>query len=139
MEKIILNILSNAMKFTERGGKILVSVNVNQKDVTIGVEDNGTGIPSNKLDFIFENFEQVNRSLSRIAEGTGVGLYLVKKLAFIHNAKIKVNSKIGCGSKFEVILEDNLIENNNENKKKMEDIIIDRECIDLEFSDIYLA
>ena len=42
MEKIILNILSNAMKFTERGGKILVSVNVNQKDVTIGIEDNGT-------------------------------------------------------------------------------------------------
>lgn len=139
MEKIILNILSNAMKFTERGGKILVSVNVNQKDIIIGIEDNGTGIPSNKLDFIFENFEQVNRSLSRIAEGTGVGLYLVKKLALIHHAKIKVNSKIGCGSKFEVVLEDTLIESNNENKKKIENIIIDKECIDLEFSDIYLV
>ena len=139
IEKIILNILSNAIKYTERGGNILVFVNINQKDITIGIEDSGTGIPSNKLDFIFENFEQVNRSLSRTAEGTGVGLYLVKKLALIHHAKIRVNSKVGYGSKFEVILDDNFLESTTENRKKLEHIIIDRESIALEFSDIYLA
>lgn len=139
IEKIILNLLSNAIKFTERGGKIKVSLKVDKKDVIIAIKDNGSGIPSNKLDFIFENFEQVNRSLSRTAEGTGVGLYLVKKLALVHHAKIKVNSKIGYGSKFEVILKDNYLESTKDNRHKLENIIIDRECIDLEFSDIYLA
>lgn len=91
-----------------------------------------------KLIFIFENFEQVNRSLSRTAEGTGVGLYLVKKLAQLHHAKIRVNSKIGYGSKFEIILKNNFLENTQENRNKVENIIIDKEDIDLEFSDIYL-
>lgn len=139
IEKIILNLLSNAIKFTEKGGKIKVSLKVDKKDVIIAIKDNGSGIPSNKLDFIFENFEQVNRSLSRTAEGTGVGLYLVKKLALVHHAKIQVNSKIGYGSKFEVILKDNYLESTKENRHKLENIIIDRESIDLEFSDIYLA
>lgn len=139
IEKIILNLLSNAIKFTEKGGKINVSLKVDKKDVTIAIKDNGSGIPSNKLDFIFENFEQVNRSLSRTAEGTGVGLYLVKKLALVHHAKIQVNSKIGYGSKFEVILKGNYLESTKENRHKLENIIIDRESIDLEFSDIYLA
>ena len=138
IEKIILNILSNALKFTQRGGKISISINVNERDIIIAIEDNGFGIPSNKLDIIFENFEQVNRSLSREAEGTGVGLYLVKKLALIHHAKIKVNSKVGYGSKFEIILKGNLLDSTNENRKKVEDIIIDKESIDVEFSDIYL-
>lgn len=139
IEKIILNLLSNAIKFTEKGGKIKVLLKVEKKDVTIAIKDNGSGIPSNKLDFIFENFEQVNRSLSRTAEGTGVGLYLVKKLASVHHAKIQVNSKIGYGSKFEVILKDNYLESTKDNRNKIENIIIDRESIDLEFSDIYLA
>ena len=138
IEKIILNILSNALKFTEKGGKISMTINVDNNDVIIGIEDNGFGIPSNKLDIIFENFEQVNRSLSRTAEGTGVGLYLVKKLALVHHAKIKVNSKIGQGSKFEIILKDNFLESTKDNRKKIEDIIIDKESIDIEFSDIYL-
>lgn len=139
IERILLNILSNAIKFTESGGEIIVLLTVDKKDVTIGIKDNGSGIPSNKIDFIFENFEQVNRSLSRTAEGTGVGLYLVKKLALLHHAKIKVNSKIGCGSKFEVILKDNFLESTKENRSNIEDFIIDKESIDLEFSDIYLA
>lgn len=138
-EKIILNLLSNAIKFTEKGGEINVSLKVEKKDVIIAIKDNGSGIPSNKLDFIFENFEQVNRSLSRTAEGTGVGLYLVKKLALVHHAKIQVNSKIGYGSKFEVILKDNYLESTKDNRNKLENIIIDRESIDLEFSDIYLV
>lgn len=138
IEKIILNILSNAIKFTEKGGKIKVLLTVTKKDVIIAIKDNGSGIPSNKIDFIFENFEQVNRSLSRTAEGTGVGLYLVKKLAQLHHAKIRVNSKIGYGSKFEIILKNNFLENTQENRNKVENIIIDKEDIDLEFSDIYL-
>lgn len=139
IEKIILNLLSNAIKFTDRGGKIKVLLKVDKKDVIISIKDNGSGIPSNKLDFIFENFEQVNRSLSRTAEGTGVGLYLVKKLALVHHAKIQVNSKIGYGSKFDLIIKDNYLESIKDNRSKLEKIFIDRESIDLEFSDIYLA
>ena len=139
IEKIILNILSNAIKFTERGGEIAVSLIVDKKTVIIAIRDTGSGIPSNKIDFIFENFEQVNRSLSRTAEGTGVGLYLVKKLAQVHRVKVNVNSKIGYGSKFEIILKDNFLETTKENRHQVEDIIIDREEIALEFSDIYLA
>ena len=67
-----------------------------------------------------------------------MGLYLVKKLALVHHAKIKVNSKIGQGSKFEIILKDNFLESTKDNRKKIEDIIIDKESIDIEFSDIYL-
>ena len=138
IEKIILNILSNAIKFNYKGVKIKFLLTVTKKDVIIAIKDNGSGIPSNKIDFIFENFEQVNRSLSRTAEGTGVGLYLVKKLAQLHHAKIRVNSKIGYGSKFEIILKNNFLENTQENRNKVENIIIDKEDIDLEFSDIYL-
>lgn len=135
IEKILLNLLSNSIKFTNNNGKIMVSINSNKEEVIISVEDTGVGIPNEKIDSIFENFEQVDTTLSRGTEGTGVGLALVKKLAHIHNAKINVYSKIGCGSKFEIILE-----NNNSNcigEEQNESINTDIEKIDIEFSDIY--
>ena len=135
IEKILLNLLSNSIKFTNNNGKIMVSIDTNKDEVIISVEDTGVGIPNEKIDFIFDNFEQVDTTLSRGTEGTGVGLALVKKLANIHNAKINVYSKIGCGSKFEVILE-----NNNHNcieDDQSDSINTDIEKIDIEFSDIY--
>ena len=79
----------------------------------------GQGIPNEKMDAIFENFEQVDTTLSRGAEGTGVGLALVKKLAYIHNAKINVYSKIGYGSKFEIILENSKANCMGKNRKNI--------------------
>lgn len=136
IEKIILNLLSNSIKFTNSNGKIMVSVNTDKENIIISVEDNGVGIPDEKIDTIFENFEQVDTTLSRGAEGTGVGLALVKQLVKAHNAKINVYSKVGCGSKFEVILDNNKVIELNEDKDEIYKST-DIENIDIEFSDIY--
>ncbi|MGL5329219.1 MAG: sensor histidine kinase, partial [Peptostreptococcaceae bacterium] len=135
IEKILLNLLSNSMKFTNNG-KIMVSINANKENVIISVEDTGVGIPNEKMDSIFENFEQVDTTLSRGAEGTGVGLALVKKLANAHNAKINVYSKVGYGSKFEIILENDKVIKLDDNKDDALKVV-DVENIDIEFSDIY--
>ena len=135
IEKILLNLLSNSIKFTNNNGKIMVSINSNKEEVIISVEDTGVGIPNEKMDAIFENFEQVDTTLSRGAEGTGVGLALVKKLAYIHNAKINVYSKIGYGSKFELILENSKSNTMDEENEEYDNTDIEK--IDIEFSDIY--
>ncbi|MDD7794192.1 sensor histidine kinase [Clostridium sp. 'White wine YQ'] len=102
IENIILNILSNAVKFTKSGGggKITVNVFENGESVFISVEDTGIGIPEDKLDMIFEKFTQVNKSLTRNHEGSGMGLALVKSLVDKHNGKITVKSSLGVGSEF---------------------------------------
>lgn len=136
IEKMLLNLLSNAIKFNSNNGKILVSINSNKEEVIISVEDTGVGIPEDKMESIFGNFEQVDTTLSRGAEGTGVGLALVKKLADAHNAKINVDSKVGYGSKFEIVLENNnILESKEDEQLEYKDTDIEK--IDIEFSDIY--
>ncbi|QJA09159.1 PAS domain-containing sensor histidine kinase [Romboutsia sp. CE17] len=136
IEKMLLNLLSNAIKFNSNNGKILVSINSNKDEVIISVEDTGVGIPEDKIESIFGNFEQVDTTLSRGAEGTGVGLALVKKLADAHNAKINVYSKVGYGSKFEIVLENNnILESKEDEQLEYKDTDIEK--IDIEFSDIY--
>lgn len=137
IEKVFLNILANAIKFTSTGGVIEVKIDVLDEEVQISIKDSGVGIPQDKIGVIFEDFEQVDRTLSRGAEGTGIGLSLAKKLVDLHNGKIIVSSEIGVGSNFKVILKD------NENDTKYQNItfyddFIDKEKIDIEFSDIYL-
>lgn len=137
LEKVFLNILANAIKFTSTGGVIEVRIDILDGEVQISIKDSGVGIPQDKIGVIFEDFEQVDRTLSRGAEGTGIGLSLVKKLVDLHNGKIIVSSEIGVGSNFKVVLKD------NENDAKYKNItfyddFIDKEKIDIEFSDIYL-
>ncbi|MCR8745208.1 PAS domain-containing sensor histidine kinase [Romboutsia lituseburensis] len=137
IEKILLNLLSNSIKFTPKGGNINIIITCKKDEVYITVADTGEGIPEDKLDIIFENFEQVDRTLSRGAEGSGIGLSLVKKLADVHNAEIAVNSKINKGSEFILILKESA-----EADKLLEKIdsgydFSDNEKIDIEFSDIY--
>jgi signal transduction histidine kinase len=104
IERIILNLISNAIKFTEKGGKICVDIRDKDKFVEISVCDNGIGIDSNHLDLIFDRFKQVDKSLSRNAEGTGIGLSLVKSIVELHGGTIHVESEFGKGSKFTVKL-----------------------------------
>ncbi|RDY24818.1 sensor histidine kinase [Romboutsia maritimum] len=137
IEKIILNLLSNAIKFTDSGGKIYVYIDAKEEKVCVCVQDTGVGIPEDKKDFIFEKFEQLDRTLSRGAEGTGVGLSLVKKLAELNDAKIKVSSKLGEGSKFELVFKNNVASNLIALNTNSEITSIDREKVDIEFSDIY--
>lgn len=105
-ERIVLNIISNAIKFTESGGKITVTLNEKRKLnlMEIKVTDTGIGIPKDKQEVIFEKFGQVDSNLSRLAEGTGIGLSLVKALVNILDGTIEVKSELGVGSTFTVTL-----------------------------------
>lgn len=134
IERIILNIISNSIKFTGEGGEILVNIKDQNEGIIISIKDNGIGIPEEKLDSIFERFNQVDKSLSRNKEGTGIGLSLVKSLVEMHKGKIKAKSKLGEGSEFIIylpIIKD--CESIDENK----DYELDIERINIEFSDIY--
>ena len=108
LHQIILNLVSNAVKFTNHG-KITVSVRLieeNDEDATIefAVADTGIGIAENKIDKIFENFQQASSGTSRLYGGTGLGLAIVKQLVEAQGGKIGVESKIDEGSVFSFIL-----------------------------------
>lgn len=102
IEKIITNLLSNAFKFTNEGGRIIFSVKKLIKEVEIKISDNGIGIPKERFDNIFDRFFQVDGSHTRENEGTGIGLALTKELVELHKGKIKVESIEGKGTTFVV-------------------------------------
>lgn len=104
MERILLNLLSNAFKFTEPGGKIIVEFFAESSTFTLSVRDTGAGIPNEKLDIIFERFGQARTPHTKHHEGVGIGLSLVRKLIELHNGKIEVHSEIGKGTEFKVII-----------------------------------
>lgn len=134
VEKIILNILSNAIKFADTGGKIDINLYMHNEQVCISIKDTGIGIPKDKTEVIFENFEQLDTTLSRGCEGTGMGLSVVKKLANLNNIKINVESELNKGSEFIITLPNNIVSKNI----KLQDKFAQDEKIDIEFSDIYL-
>jgi PAS domain S-box-containing protein len=107
-ERIILNLISNAIKFTPKGESITVRLSMKvirkKSNICIEVIDTGVGIPKDKQSLIFERFGQVDSSLTRQAEGTGIGLSLVKKFVEAHGGEIKVESEVGRGSTFTILL-----------------------------------
>ncbi len=108
LHQIILNLVSNAVKFTTRG-KIVVSVrllNQDERNATIefSVTDTGIGIAANKMGKIFENFQQASSRTSRLYGGTGLGLAIVKQLVEAQSGAIHVKSKIDEGSIFSFVL-----------------------------------
>ncbi|MBU3188833.1 two-component sensor histidine kinase [Clostridium bowmanii] len=104
IERIVLNLISNAIKFSDEGNEIFVKIQDKNEFIEISVKDNGIGIEPNQLDMIFNRFKQVNKSLSRNAEGTGIGLSLVKAIVELHQGRIYVESELGKGSEFIVEL-----------------------------------
>jgi PAS domain S-box-containing protein len=109
LHQIILNLVSNAVKFTNHGSISVCTKLINNNDnyVTIefSVKDTGIGIAANKLDKIFENFQQASSGTSRLYGGTGLGLAIVKQLVEPQGGKIKVESKLGEGSTFSFSLD----------------------------------
>lgn len=107
-ERILLNLLANALKFTPKGHGIFVYVftkrRKGQNMIHIEVKDEGIGIPRDRQHVIFERFGQVDSSLSRRAEGTGLGLHLVKLLIDAFHGEIILESELNQGSTFTVIL-----------------------------------
>jgi CheY-like chemotaxis protein len=105
LAQIFTNLLSNACKYTEAGGKIWLTAQRQGSDVVVSVRDNGTGIPADRLESIFEMFTQMDRSLERSQGGLGIGLTLVKRLVEMHGGSITAQSEgQGAGSEFVVRL-----------------------------------
>lgn len=137
VERIILNLLSNAIKFTPKNGKIIVSVNDKENEVEIRVRDTGIGIPKEMKDKIFNKFTQVDKSLNRSKEGSGIGLSLVKSLVGLLNGKIYLNTEYKNGSEFVLNLpKDKIVEGEWSDYKK-EVYKLNVEKISVELSDIY--
>ena len=108
LHQIILNLVSNAVKFTSKG-KITFDVRIQSEDeekviIEFSVTDTGIGIPENRLDHIFENFQQATSGTSRLYGGTGLGLAIVKQLVEAQNGTIHVKSKVNEGSTFSFTL-----------------------------------
>lgn len=104
IERILLNLISNAIKHTPRGGNIQIMYREAEDKFTISVQDNGEGIPDDKKEIIFNRFRQVDTSFTRANGGCGIGLALVKSLAEIMGGRILLESKPGEGSIFTVEL-----------------------------------
>jgi signal transduction histidine kinase len=100
LRQILLNLISNAVKFTPAGGRIKVSCTTRENTISISVEDNGPGIPADKLEAVFEPFVQLDRGLTRTTDGTGLGLAISRGLARGMGAEITLQSELGKGSKF---------------------------------------
>jgi signal transduction histidine kinase len=104
LRQIMINLVSNAVKFTPEGGRIRVSCAVNDESVSIRVEDNGPGIPPDKQEAVFEPFVQLDRGLTRTTDGTGLGLAISRGLARGMGGEILLKSKVGAGSVFTVTI-----------------------------------
>lgn len=137
IERIILNILSNSIKNTDKGGSIWVNIYNKIDCILINIRDNGIGIPKDKMETIFDRFTQVDGSLKRKHEGSGVGLSLVKSLVEKHNGDIWVTSEVGVGTQTFISLPYNDGNNNCETEEECTYNNNLVEKINIEFSDIY--
>jgi signal transduction histidine kinase len=104
LRRIILNLLSNALKFTRKGGRIEVRVERQDDRVRISVSDTGVGIAPDDLARLFDKYEQARSRATRGEKGTGLGLYITRQLLELHGSKIKVESEVGRGSTFSFTL-----------------------------------
>src|SRR6185369_12064161 len=102
--QVLLNLLSNAMKFTEPGGEVGIYTVVGDGAVRIDVRDTGSGISAAQIETIFEPFVQVDASLTRRAGGTGLGLAISRQLTRAMGGTVTVRSQLGTGSTFSLTL-----------------------------------
>ncbi|MGL5087228.1 MAG: sensor histidine kinase, partial [Clostridium sp.] len=134
LERAMLNLLSNSIKFTKPSGSIEVYIKTSDNNIIIIVHDTGIGIPESYIPFIFERFKQVDTSFTRANEGSGLGLFIVKGIIELHNGTITVTSDEGHGSTFTITLPINIIE--SETAKYIIDGSDLSQIVKLELSDI---
>lgn len=104
ISQVIINLISNAIRYTNLNGEILIKLYKKSDFIKIIVKDNGIGIPEESLDYIFERFYRVDKSRCRNTGGTGVGLTICKSIVDLHKGKIEVKSKLNEGSEFIITL-----------------------------------
>lgn len=104
ISQVIVNLLSNAIRYTNNGGEIYIRAYRESNNIKIHFKDNGIGIPQERLNYIFERFYRIDESRNKDTGGIGVGLTIVKSIVDLHKGKIEVKSKINEGSEFIVTL-----------------------------------
>ena len=138
LERILLNLLSNAIKFTRKSGNIFVNLYDRDTSIIISVKDTGIGIPLDKISQIFERFIQVENTMIRSNEGSGIGLSIVKSFVEMQGGTINVLSEVGVGSEFLIQLPVNvLFEKCEQDFTVLKNKQNYAEVLDIEFSDIY--
>lgn len=104
IEQAVINLLNNAIKYSDGNSEIKLTVTKNSHDIEISVEDKGSGIPEEHLSRLFERFYRVDKARSRALGGTGLGLSIVKHIALAHKGSVNVKSEINKGSIFSITL-----------------------------------
>lgn len=136
IDRIVMNLISNAIKFSSEDKNVYIDLYISEKEVEIIVTDEGVGISKEDQKKIFDRFYQISKKKSNENSGSGIGLDLVNYLVKTHDGKIDIVSEEGEGSSFIVKLPITIVKENN--------IIIDRgnsdkiQMLEIEFSDIYL-
>lgn len=136
IDRVVMNLLSNAIKFSPIGSEIKIYTLVEEETVSISVTDEGPGIKKEDQEIIFNRFAQASQVSKGEHSGSGIGLDLVNCLVKLHNGRVELNSDVGKGSTFTIILPIEKIDDNNG-----KNILINKckeEKIEIEFSDIYL-
>ncbi len=110
VKQIVINLLSNAVKFTPAGGRVTLRARRLEHAVEIAVVDTGVGIASDQQALVFEEFRQAGGDYLRKSEGTGLGLSLARRFAELHGGSIRVESEIGHGSTFAIVLPERELE-----------------------------
>jgi PAS domain S-box-containing protein len=136
IERVILNLISNAVKFTNPGDNISLRLSREAGEIIISVIDTGIGIEEENQEVIFDQFRQVDQSFKKKREGSGIGLYLVKSIVEMHGGRVKLESDLGEYSEFRVYLPDKIIDKDIvEQESYSPASLLDK--IEIEFSDIY--
>lgn len=104
IKQVLLNLIDNAINYTQAGGTVRIITAVEQDEIKVDVQDNGLGIPPENISRIFERFYRVDKARSRELGGTGLGLSIVKHIVDAHKGKVQVESKVGKGSTFSFLL-----------------------------------
>lgn len=140
MERIILNIISNSIKFTDDNGNIFISIKKDDKEekVYVSVKDDGIGISEEAADIVFDRFSQVDDLLTRRSEGSGIGLAIVKSFTELHGGEVFLNKDLDKGTEITIGLPIKKVDSSEE--QLFQDKVLDSrgKKFEIEFSDIYM-
>ena len=135
MERIMLNLISNAIKFSPQGGNVYIDIKANEYQVDIFVLDYGAGIDKKDLNCIFHKYQKVDNPLNKNIEGSGIGLSLVKIMTELLGGKVSVESEVGEGTIFTINLPVKLLDK-SEDLNMADSFNKTMDKINIEFSDI---